>query len=141
MSSVELGDDHYNFGCYQQGGSEQRALTEFRLKDPQPGSYTCRDAATGEAQALDLTPGGRYSIGGVSGTYQVSDLTSDNGGSQINWLTGPFAEQSSYYSEEADNGFRSFNLSLSDGRAVGGGCLQLERTLSKLRRRGRAHEL
>ncbi len=119
LSGVSLGDESYDFRCFQQGASEQAALTAFRLKDPQPGTYQCRDAATGEAQALELSPGGSYQIGGASGTYAVSGILSDNEGSSIDWLTGPFAEQSSYYSEEPDNGFRSFDISLSDGRAVG----------------------
>ncbi len=120
LGSVTLGDASYSFGCYQQGSSERAALTTFRLKTPQAGTYTCRDAETGEAQALELASGGQYSVGGASGTYSVSGMTSDYNSSQIDWLTGPFAEQSSSYTEEPDNGFRSFDLSLSSGKGYPG---------------------
>ena len=120
LGSVTLGDASYSFGCYQQGASERAALTMFRLKTPQPGTYTCRDAETGEAQALELLAGGQYGIGGTSGTYSVSGVVNDNDGSQIDWLTGPFAEQSSSYTEEPDNGFRSFDLALSSGKGYPG---------------------
>ena len=117
---MTLGNASYSFGCYQQGASERAALTLFRLKTPQPGTYTCRDAETGEAQALELFSDGQYSIGGASGTYSVSGVVNDNDSSQIDWLTGPFAEQSSSYVEEPDNGFRSFDLALSSGKGYPG---------------------
>ena len=120
LGSVMLGSASYSFGCYQQGSSERAALVMFRLKTPQPGTYTCRDAETGEAQALELLSGGQYSVGGTSGTYSVSGVMNDYDSSQIDWLTGPFAAQSSTYVEEPDNGFRSFDLSLSSGKGYPG---------------------
>ena len=119
LSNVELGNDDYDYECYQQGPSERRALVEFRLKEPQPGVYECRDAATGEVQALELSAGS-YRIGGASGTYGVTEVLSDDDTSRIEWLTGPFADEVSHYSEEAGNGFRDFSISLSNGEAYPG---------------------
>ena len=52
LGSVTLGNASYSFGCYQQGASERAALTMFRLKTPQPGTYTCRDARDGRGAGV-----------------------------------------------------------------------------------------
>ena len=117
LDDLEVSGERFDLGCYQQGASEERALTSFRLKEPQLGSYQCRDAETGEVQSLELLANNQYQIGDTTGEYRVSDLLNLGSSSSIDWLTGPFAEESSRYSEEEGNGFRTFSLSVSTGGA------------------------
>lgn len=114
LSSVELGDKSYSYWCYQQGASEQHALTKFRLGKPQPGSYSCQNVETGNVQSLELLPDFSYHLAGQAGTYQITELFENDSSSRIKWLTGPLADESSSYSEEADTGYREFSLSISE---------------------------
>ena len=116
LSGVELGDESYDYQCFQQGASEERAKIDFRLKTPQAGAYTCRVPQTGEIQRLELA-NGSYTIGEQTGTYTVSEVVENGGSSRIDWLTGPFAEERSFYSEEMDTGFRDFSLSITESAA------------------------
>ena len=113
--TVTFGDSSVSFDCYQQGASEERALTEFRLKDPQAGTYQCQDVETGQTQPLELLSGFAYTLGGQRGTYSVTDLLDSGGGSsQINWLTGPLAEGDARYAEEEGTGYREISMSTSE---------------------------
>lgn len=118
LSRVELGEESFSFDCYQQGASKERALIEFRLKTPQLGAYQCRDAETGEAQSLELLAGNRYQIGGNIGTYALSELLESGSNSRIEWLSGPFLDEVSFYSEEEDTGYRDFSISVNTGGAA-----------------------
>ena len=112
---VSFGDTSVSYDCYQQGSSEGRALTVFRLKDPQAGTYQCQDVETGQTQPLELLPGSAYTLGGQRGTYGVTDLLEGGGGSsQINWLTGPLAEGDARYNEEEGTGYREIRMSTSE---------------------------
>ncbi len=116
LRRVEL-DERRDFNCYQQGASEQHALTKFRLKDPQVGSYNCHNAEGNELGALELS-GSHYSINGQRGTYQVDLRGYDNDRSRINWISGPLKEQRTFYEEEVGTGYRELSLSISDTSVV-----------------------
>ncbi len=116
LRRVEL-EERHDFNCYQQGASEQHALTKFRLKEPQIGNYICRDTEGSKLGMLELS-GSHYSINGQSGTYKVDLRSNDNDRSRINWISGPFKEQRSFYEEEEGTGYRELNLSISDTSLV-----------------------
>ena len=117
LRRVKLAGERHNFNCYQQGASEQYALTKFRLKDPQKGIYNCSNAEGGELGKLELSSNS-YSINEQSGVYQVDLRSDDNDRSRINWISGPFKEQRSFYEEEVGTGYRELSLSISDTSVV-----------------------
>ncbi len=111
---VTLGEERYTFECFQQGARERQALAEFRLRDPQPGTYQCQDVETGQTEALELLPGLNYTLGGQRGTYSVTDVLDDSGSSQISWLSGPLAESDASYLEEEGTGYREVSMRRSE---------------------------
>lgn len=102
------------FNCYQQGASENRALVEFRLKEPVLGSYACADVETNQTQALELLPGNSYRFANFTGNYELTELFDEGDTSRISWLSGPFSGEHSYYGEQEGTGYRGFSLSVSE---------------------------
>ncbi|GEM_PF-6155179 len=122
----ELGEGSYTFHCFQRGASERRALTWFALRDPKPGSFTCRSGQGGDVQELVLLPLGRYRFAGREGEYAVRWVLGEAGAgsSRITWVSGPLAQkEASRYREEAGTGRRTleFTTTTSVWGPYGGG--------------------
>ena len=114
---VKLGGPR-KYVCYQRGAAEQHALVRFRLAEPQPGDYDCRDTAGTVLGKLTLGRGGRYSINARHGRYSVDLRSSRAPRSKIEWQSGPFQGQRARFEEESGTGFRSLTLKISDVKLV-----------------------
>lgn len=124
--STSIADQFYEFHCFQRGASDRHAQQSYRLRDPQPGSYQCRDLGSGIQQELELSSDQGYTLGNHKGSYRVEDIIGRSGvsSSKIIWLSGPLAEEkknsSSRYSEEEGTGLRSLRISTTKSRFVMG---------------------
>ena len=97
--------------CYQRGASAARAVALARLATPQAGDYRCREAEGGRA-TLSIDADGRYAVGEEAGTWTLSDVVGNESG-RMAFSGGPLDGESARYSEEPDNGYRSFSVSTS----------------------------
>ena len=111
---AEIDEHPYSFECYQRGARLEAALVDFRLGDPQPGKYSCSDVATGESAELELLKGNRYTLGGQTGTYLVTELIDEYASPKVDWQTGPLAEQTAEYFEDPGTGYRRFSMFLTE---------------------------
>ncbi len=124
--SSRIQDQHYKFHCFQRGASEQHALASYRLRDPQPGNYQCRDLKSGKQQTLRLAADLNYRLGSARGSYRVEEIIGKPGesSSRIIWVSGPLAEEGknkkARYSEEEGTGLRTLRISTTWNRFVMG---------------------
>ncbi len=98
--------------CYQVGPRNDLAQSEFRAKDPQPGSYPCVAEDGSPATNLEILPGRAYSYGGVSGTYTLNVLRRQRDkSSEVDFSGGPFDGRFGFFSGDIATGRRSMSIS------------------------------
>lgn len=116
LLGVRLGGPR-KFVCYQQGARAQQAITAFRLVDPQPGNYVCRDTE-GRSLGKLVLGDNDYSINGKPGTYSVDLRSHRKPRSRIDWLSGPLKGQRASFQEEPGTGYRTLRLRITANKLV-----------------------
>ena len=97
--------------CYQRGPREQAEQAVFRAKDLQPGSYPCVTEDGAPGVTVEIQAGRRYAVGGVAGAYTIDILGQQNETwASIDFVDGPFAGDSAYYTPDLETGLRSLSL-------------------------------
>jgi hypothetical protein len=105
---IPLEDKTITIDCFQQGTREQKALLDFALNLPTPGTYQCHTAGDNpEQKKLEILPDNRYLFDGQEGTYRVQV---GGGSNHINWELGPLWGDRSYFSSDDSTGLRSLEL-------------------------------
>lgn len=104
-------DREISVDCFQQGAREQKALLDFALEQPTPGSYSCLTSGDNPQQLkLELLPDNRYNFEGQEGSYRVSvgEYSSD-----ILWSSGPLGGDTSYTPDD-ETGVRTIMFSSTE---------------------------
>ncbi len=98
-----IGANETDYRCHQRGASENKALLEFKYKDPAIGKYACvsKDGQGSDLGTLEILPSRQYRYASQIGQIKV-DILGDQSDdySSVDFVGGAWDDENAFYEED-----------------------------------------